>query len=364
LDRQSGCIGYSILCQFGPAQFLAWGYEIVLLKPQTLSSKHIASGVMSHKPDVEIRAPRDDDWVVDGVPLPRPGDDTWQRTRVAIADGQVVGSASLMLAPVTDWYFCEVTVVPEYRRRSLGTRLYAAVYELTDRSIPVVTRAMNSQPIRRRFAESIGCSTLVHCPEPWIDPTSTAGQEWITQQQLPDGYQTVSMDELPIERVERAWSTYFEWAHRPFGTVHTDQLPQYWTQYSDGLDPDASRLSIETSTGAIVVLSLVTPDAWDGRTMIVSETVHEEQRHGDQLLGATIAASLGRLADQGIRRVELEGHSTDAHSPQIVQTIPAGGGDPMDILKLAPPHRGSAHEAARPAAQRGHAPSAERSEAP
>jgi len=319
---------------------------------------------MSHKPDVEIRAPRDDDWVVDGVPLPRPGDDTWQRTRVAIADGQVVGSASLMLAPVTDWYFCEVTVVPEYRRRSLGTRLYAAVYELTDRSIPVVTRAMNSQPIRRRFAESIGCSTLVHCPEPWIDPTSTAGQEWITQQQLPDGYQTVSMDELPIERVERAWSTYFEWAHRPFGTVHTDQLPQYWTQYSDGLDPDASRLSIETSTGAIVVLSLVAPDAWDGRTMIVSETVHEEQRHGDQLLGATIAASLGRLADQGIRRVELEGHSTDAHSPQIVQTIPAGGGDPMDILKLAPPHRGSAHEAARPAAQRGHAPSAERSEAP
>ncbi len=319
---------------------------------------------MSHKPDVEIRAPRDDDSVVEGVPLPRPGDDTWQRTRVAIADGQVVGSASLMLAPVTDWYFCDVTVVPEYRRRGLGTRLYAAVYELTDRSIPVVTRAMSSQPIRRRFAEFIGCSTLVHCPEPWIDPTSTAGREWITQQQLPDGYRTVAMDELPIERVEQAWATYFEWAHRPFGTVHTDHLPQYWAQYSDGLDPDASRLSIETSTGAIVALSLVTPDAWDGRTMIVSETVHEQQRHGDQLLGATIAASLGRLADQGIRRVELEGHSTDAHSPQIVQTIPAGGGDPMDILKLAPPHRGSAHEAARPAAQRGHAPPTERSEAP
>ena len=319
---------------------------------------------MSHKPDVEIRAPRDDDSVVDGVPLPRPGDDTWQRTRVAIADGQVVGSASLTLAPVTDWYFCQVTVVPEYRRRGLGTRLYAAVYELTDRSIPVVTRAMSSQPIRRRFAESIGCSTLVHCPEPWIDPTSKAGQEWIAQQQLPDGYRTVAMNELPVERVEQAWATYFEWAHRPFGTVHTDHLPQYWARYSDGLDPGASRLSIETATDTIVALSLVTPDAWDGRTMIVSETVHEEQRHGDQLLGATIAASLSRLADQGIRRVDLEGHSTDAHSPHIVQTIPAGGADPMDILKLAPPHRGSGHEAARPASQRGHAPPAERSEAP
>ena len=319
---------------------------------------------MSHKPDVEIRVPRDDDSVVDGVPLPRPGDDTWQRTRVAIADGQVVGSASLTLAPVTDWYFCEVTVVSAYRRRGIGTRLYAAVYELTDRSIPVVTRAMSSQPIRRRFAESIGCSTLVHCPEPWIDPTSTAGQEWITQQQLPDGYRTVAMNELPIERVEQAWATYFEWAHRPFGRVRTDHLQQYWTRYSDGLDADASRLSIETATDAIVALSLVTPDAWDGRTMIVSETVQEEQRHGDQLLGATIAASLSRLADQGIRRVELEGHSTDAHSPQIVQTIPAGGGDPMDILKLAPPHRGSAHAAARTRSEARTRPPAERSEVP
>ena len=319
---------------------------------------------MSHKPDVEIRAPRDDDSVVDGVPLPRPGDDTWHRTRVAIADGQVVGSASLTHAPVTDWYFCEVTVVPQYRRRGIGTRLYAAVYELTDRSSPVVTRAMNSRPVRRRFAESIGCSTLVHCPAPWIDPTSTAGREWIAQQQLPGGYRTVAMDELPIERVEQAWSSYFGWAHRPLGPVHTDHLPQYWTRYSDGLDPDASRLSIDSSTGAIVALSLVTPDAWDGRTMIVSETVHEDQRQGDQLLAATIAGSLSRLADQGIRRVELEGHSTDAHSPQIVRTLPAGGGDPMDILKLAPPHRGSAHEAARPAAQRGPAPSDERSEAP
>ncbi len=143
-----------------------------------------------------------------------------------------------------------------------------------------------------------------------------------------------------MERVEQAWSTYFAWAHRPYGTVHTDHLPQYWTRYSAGLDQGASKLSIVTATDAIVALSLVTPDAWDGRTMIVSETVHEEQRHGDQLLGATIAASLSTLADQGIRRVELEGHSTDAHSPQIVQTIPAGGSDPMDILKLAPPRRG------------------------
>jgi hypothetical protein len=71
--------------------------------------------------------------------------------------------------------------------------------------------------------------------------------------------------------------------------------------------------------------------------MIVSETVQEDQPDGSQLLGATVAASLSKLADRGVSRVELEGHSTDAPSPQLVRSLPSAGGDPMDILKLAPP---------------------------
>jgi hypothetical protein len=65
-------------------------------------------------PELVIRALHPDDDVLDGVPTPRPDTDTpqWQRTRVAIADGRIVGSASLTLAPVTDWYFCEVSLSP------------------------------------------------------------------------------------------------------------------------------------------------------------------------------------------------------------------------------------------------------------
>jgi hypothetical protein len=37
-------------------------------------------------------------------------------------------------------------------------RLYAAVYDLIDPSISVLARAMSGQPLRRRFAESIGCT--------------------------------------------------------------------------------------------------------------------------------------------------------------------------------------------------------------
>ena len=111
----------------------------------------------------------------------------------------------------------------------------------------------------------------------------------------------------------------------------------YWARYGSGLDGETSMVTIDASTQAVVALSLVTPDAWDGRTMIVSETVHEDQPDGDRLLRATVAASLSRLAARGHDRVELEGHSTDAHSPQLVRSLPPAGGDPMDVLKLLPP---------------------------
>jgi hypothetical protein len=118
-------------------------------------------------------------------------------------DGQVVGAASVTLSQVIDSYFCHVNVTPDHRRRGIGMRLDAEVYDLIDPSIPVLARAMSSQPLRRRFAESIGCTVLVHCPEPWVEPSSAPGQQWIAQQTLPDGYQTVTMNNLPIEQVEK-----------------------------------------------------------------------------------------------------------------------------------------------------------------
>ena len=335
-DRHLSRFGYSILSRIGAAQLSASDDEIVLLKRQTSGLKHIASGVMSHQTDVEIRAPRDDDLAADGVPLPRPGD-TWQRTRVAVVDSRCVGSASLTFFPPTDTYFCEVTVAPEYRRQRIGTRLYAAVYDTMDQRLPVLTRAMKSQPMRRHFANAIGCTVLFHCPEPWIDPTSPAGRRWVDQQPIPASFAMTVMRDLPTERVEQAWAQCFEWTHQPFWVVHRDRLSALWRQLSSVIDQDASMLAVNSATGDLAAISLVTPEVWDGRTMIISETVHKRQQDGHQLLRATVAASLDVLRQRGTRRVELEGHATDAHSPALVQSLPPGGGDPMEVLELAPP---------------------------
>lgn len=195
---------------------------------------------------------------------------------------------------------------------------------------------MRSQPLRRAFADSLGCSVRTRCPEPWIDPPADSARQWIKQQGLPGGYTTITMAEQPAAKVLDAWTTYYVWAHEPFGTVHADKVPMSWEGYSKGLDPKASMLTLDHK-GMIVAFSLVSPDVWDGRTMIVSETVQHDQPDGNQLLKATVARSLSVLGQRGVHRVELEGHTTDPHSPDLVNSLPADDGDPMDILELDPP---------------------------
>lgn len=287
---------------------------------------------------IQIRGLQDSDQIPGELPTPRPDEDSprWRRSRVAVRDGRIVGTVSVAFAPVTESYFCEINVIPAHRRQGIGTQLYAAIYQLTDPRYPVLTRAMSSQPLRRAFAESLGCKVRTHCPEPWIDPSTNQSQLWIADRQLPAGYRTVAMAHQPTEKIADAWATYFVWAHEPFGTVRADQVPQTWDGLSTGLDPAASMITLD-QTGAIVAFSLVSPDVWDGRTMIVSETVQADQPDGSQLLKATVAASLSVLAQRGVHRVELEGHTTDPHSPSLVESLPSGGGDPMDILELAAP---------------------------
>jgi GNAT superfamily N-acetyltransferase len=335
-ERDLGTTALGCVCGRGRS-----GYEIPVTAIESAAGACHSLSVHSaddHSDAPEIRALREGDRLSPELAVPAPDDGPrWRRSRVALVDGHVVGVASLTTSALTDSSFCEVIVAPGYRRRGIGTRLYAAVYQLAGSSSHVLTRAMSSQPLRRQFAESIGCSVLAHCPEPWIDPAGIAGQQWIRQQRRPAGYTTAAIKHLPSQRVQRAWAIHFDWVHRPFGTVDTDRLPQVWVDYSQGLDLDSSMVSIDSSTGEIVALSLVTPDAWDDRTMIVSETVERDQADGSRLLRATVAASLEVLAHKGTRLVELEGHTTDAHSPALVSSLPTVGGDPMDILKLAPP---------------------------
>lgn len=297
----------------------------------TISSPHSAD-------PVHIRNLRASTHVPSDLPTPRPDEDgpRWRRNLVALDGADVIGTATLALAPVTDSYFCEITVLPSHRRRGIGTQLYEAMYQSRTHPFPVLTRAMQSQPLRRTFAESLGCKVRTHCPEPWIDPPTDQAQQWINQQDLPDGYTTVTLAEQPVQQVLQAWTTYYVWAHEPFGTVHADKVPLTWEGYSQGLDPAASMLTLDQDRN-IIAFSFVSPDVWDGRTMIVSEAVQHDQPDGSQLLKATVARSLMRLADRCVHRVELEGHSTDPHSPDLVNSLPDGEGDPMDILELDAP---------------------------
>ena len=286
---------------------------------------------------VQVRPLQEGEAVAEGLPSP-PADSEgprWRRTLVAVVEGQAVGFATLALATATDSYFCEVTVSPAFRRRGIGSRLFTAVQQLADRGSPIIGRVMSSQPLRRPFAEHLGGSVLLHCPMPSIDPTSAAGQQWTAAQLLPDGYETTRMTDVPAEEVQAAWSAYYSWAHQPLGPTRVDALPTVWEDYGSGIDDTLSYLCT-AADGQIVAFSFVSPEIWDGRTFIVAETANRDQPLGVSVLQATLAASLRALADRGIQRVEIEGHSTDPHIPQLFETLPAGPNDPLDIYLLSP----------------------------
>ncbi|SDD20661.1 Acetyltransferase (GNAT) family protein [Auraticoccus monumenti] len=266
-------------------------------------------------------------------PLRPSSDDPWRRSLVAERDGVAVGTATIALAAVTDTYFCEVHVTEPLRRQGIGTELYRAACTAAARPLPVIGRAMGSQPLRRQFAESIGCEVAVHCPEPWADPTTEPWRRWIDEHPVPAGYRVAPVREHDPAAVEAAWSSYFTWSHTPFGDVRTERLPQAWLRYSAGLDRDLSMVASDAH-GQPVALSLVSPDVWDGRTLVVSETVQRDQPAGTTLLQAVVAASLRVLGQRGTRLVELEGHSTDTHSPELVASLPPHEADPMDLLRL------------------------------
>ena len=286
---------------------------------------------------VQVRALQAGDLVAEGLPSPPPDSDgsRWRRTVVAVAEGQIAGFATLALNPATDTYFCDVSVSPAHRRHGIGTRLFTDVQQVADRRLPILGRAMSSQPLRRQFAEHLGGSVLMHCPMPAIDPTSTAGRDWIDGQRLPEGYRTTPVADVPAEEIQAAWSAYYTWVHQPFGAIRSDALPTVWDDYRGGVDDTLSYLC-RGADGQIVAISLVSPEVWDGRTFVVAETVHSDQPLGVSLLQATVAASLRALAERGLQRVEIEGHSTDAHIPQLFQTLPAGPSDPLDIYLLTP----------------------------
>ena len=285
---------------------------------------------------VQLRALQAGDKVT-ALPSPPPDSDgpRWRRTVVAVVEGQVVGFATLTLNPATDSYFCDVSVSPAHRRRGIGTRLFIEVQQIADRRLPILGRAMSSQPLRRHFAEHLGGSVLMHCPTPAIDPTSTAGRHWTDAQRLPEGFHTAPVADVPAEEVRAAWSGYFAWVHQPFGAIRLEALTSVWDDYRAGVDDTVSYVCRDAD-GQIVAFSFVSPEVWDGRTFVVAETVRRDQPLGVNLLQATVAASLRALADRGVQRVELEGHSTDAHIPQLFESLPAGPSDPLDIYVLNP----------------------------
>lgn len=275
----------------------------------------------------------------DGITAPPSDTDDpgWRRSLAAAdIDGLQLGVVTVSAAPATRSYFFEATVSPDQQRNGIGTQLAAAARELvrqTDPTAPLLGRAMPSHPHRERFLRHLGATPFITCPMPRVDATETAVQSWNDAQPIPEFIELMPLSAVDEVTVAAAWVDYFTWAHQPFGQVNTDAVPDTWTSLRAGLDLKLSIIARDSQTGRIRGFSLVRPDVWDGRTFIVSETTHPDDPDAMPILRAALAASLRGLAGRGATRIEIEGHSTDPHLPQLANELPAEFVDSMIIYR-------------------------------
>ncbi|MFX4270725.1 GNAT family N-acetyltransferase [Propionibacteriaceae bacterium Y1685] len=282
----------------------------------------------------DVRPLRRGDEVADDLPRPRQDDPSSgkRRSLVAVREDLVIGSGSMTLAPGVESYFAEVRVSAGHRRKGVGTALFDALFALVGpMRVPVVGRVMASQPQRRAFADSLGCTVLAHCPVPYVAPTADEVRAWASLQSVPAGWLIAPIGDLDDDQLASAWADLFTWTHQPFGRVMLDQLPQMWTSYRVGCDPAVSTVCLD-SDGRVVALSLVSLEAWEHHNLMVTETVRRDQPNGAAAVAAVVAGSLTQLANRGVTTVEIEGHSTDVHISELIESLPTSGSDPMDIM--------------------------------
>lgn len=244
-----------------------------------------------------------------------------------------MGVGTLAMAPAVASYFAEVTVSPAYRRRGIGTSLVTALQRVAEPGLPILGRAMPSHPLRGQFLHHLGATVLVETPMPRLDATDPAVPAWAVARAVPEGYRITALDQVDDDSAQTAWTEYFTWAHAAFGVVRPEAVPGTWAPLREGLHSQASKVCLDCEE-RVVGFSLVSPDAWEGRTFIVCETTSPDQPDGQAIVAAALAGSLTALAAMEKKLVEVEGHTTVTHIPALFDTLPTNAADPMTIYQL------------------------------
>jgi hypothetical protein len=166
-----------------------------------------------------------------------------------------------------------------------------------------------------------------------VDPMAMRG--WVDAQPVPPGVVLDDLSAFPTTELVEAHRDRYVWTHEDWCAAPIS-LPAVTAHAEATVAVTRRELSSGARVGDRLAALAMVIDEPGGGLMLISETVRRTESHGVAVVAAVVADALRRLADAGVRDVELDGHVTDPHLHPVTRSFPPDvRSAPLHVARLS-----------------------------
>lgn len=256
----------------------------------------------------------------------------WRRTLVAEIAGHLVGAVTVARNRVHPGrYNVAVEVDAAQRGRGVGRTLVERARRLVPEPLPLAAKLRASDASGLALLHHFGGRVYQRCPGLCPDPTSAEVAAWAAGV-VPDRDAMVRpLSDLPREDWVELWVSQYLWVHQDWSPAAEGPLRELAQYLTAEANPER--------TSTIIRGDRVNAVAWvfdglSGTAEVVAETIERQAPRGVTDVAACLSRSLLRLAQGGVSKAEIDGHTSDRHLAPVLDRFPNVPREPLDLVEI------------------------------
>lgn len=255
---------------------------------------------------------------------------SWRRTVVAADDNDdLIGCASIANNLVhPDRFPCAIEVIPNHRRRGIGTALLSATRQMRPFNAPLSTKVRVSDQAAQGFFSRVGGRRYQQCTAAVIDPRNPTVQRWAARRHATA---CTDLSEQTIPQLADAFMRQYLWVHKSWSPVgDRAALAAIANDEVAVLDRKASSARWVDGRLAAIGFAFKSVRGFE----VVAETVEREEPDGIALVADVVGDVCAKAAAWG-EMLEFDGHITDPNLHPVLVALPHHQENPLDLVELS-----------------------------
>lgn len=256
----------------------------------------------------------------------------WSRTMVAVdTDGRMVGCATVAESLLHGSRLpCAIDVAPHARRRGIGTRLLKEMRALRlDDSRPLSTKVRQRDSVAMAFVSAVGGRMYQRSPGIVVNPRATGIQQWVQSRPV---YGCRNLEETPIPELAQAFAALYEWIHRPWSPVTSEEVLSQ-TAAMEASDIDRAGSAGFWRDGQLLAVAFAF-DSTEG-VEVVAETIRPDEPGGIDAVADAVAMVIGSAERRDRGFVAFDSHLSDPHLQPVLAALPHVRTHPLDLIEIS-----------------------------